>query len=367
MSKKCHFTSKLLGIGLISPTLHYGIFARDWWETVSLDSKDKNIVFIVPFRLYMHVGCNLNGKDFIITVLQNNKNIYKPGFQCTCENISSKIEPYPSTAINSCYKEVFGTKTEYSGIAVIGFEDEKIIQQLCFGYSSKDEYYRAGEGFTSSFITRYQNTQHLFLLKLEDDQCIIEIYHNADKIEQFTGSTPDDVWKKITHETTQNLLQSEAVICKPDEWNNHEKLTKVFDRHIKSRKLPNTMVNWSQLFHDWYKQDSSIIQFPSILAKIYPEDYKLQDKELRAWRAMFKACGCSNITPFSHEESPIKFWSRAYNDKADRQILENLYNAKLLNIDNKKEDLLWESFRDAINSNKRGQNGKIRILSIIAL
>jgi hypothetical protein len=401
MSKKRRFTSKLLGVGLISPTLHYGIFARDWWETVSLDSKDKNIVFTVPFRLYMRVSCNLNGKDFIITVLQNNENKYKPGFQCTCENISSKIEPYPSTAITSCYKEVFGTKTEYSGVAVIGFEDEKIIQQLRneieffpiflrieklsvvisgFGYSSKDGYYGAGEGFTSSFITRYRDAQHLFLLKLEDDQCIIEIYRNADRIEQFTGSTPDDVWKKvgihkkfsgshifgITHETTQNLLQSEVVTCKPDEWNNHEKLTKVFNRHIKSRKLPNTIVNWSQLFHDWYKQESSIVQFPSILAKIYPEDYKLQDKELRAWRAMFKACGCSNITPFSHEESQIEFWSRAYNDKADRQILENLYNAKLLNIDNKKEDLLWESFRDAINSNKRGQDGKIRILSIIA-
>ena len=80
-------------------------------------------------------------------------------------------------------------------------------------------------------------------MKLEDDQCILEIYRNADKIEQFTGLTPDDVWKKvgihkkfsgshifgITHETTQNLLQSEVVTCKSDEWNNHEKLTKVFD------------------------------------------------------------------------------------------------------------------------------------------
>ncbi|CAB4390829.1 unnamed protein product [Rhizophagus irregularis] len=233
MSKKRHFTSKLLGIGLISPTLYYGIFAQDWWKTISLNSKDKNIVFTVPFRLYMHVSCFLNGKDFIITVLQNNENEYKP-------------------AINSCYKEVFGTKTEYSGMAVIGFEDEKIIQQLLdkieffpiflqieklsvvilgLGYSSKDGYYGAGEGFTSSFITRYQNSQHLFLLKLEDNQCILEIYHNANKIEQFTESMPNDVWKKvsihkkfsgsylfrITHETTQNLLQFEVAICKPDE------------------------------------------------------------------------------------------------------------------------------------------------------
>ncbi|POG62539.1 hypothetical protein GLOIN_2v1846419 [Rhizophagus irregularis DAOM 181602=DAOM 197198] len=164
-------------------------------------------------------------------------------------------------------------------MAVIGFEDEKIIQQLLdkieffliflqieklsvvisgLGYSSKDGYYGAGEDFTSSFITRYQNSQHLFLLKLEDNQCILEIYHNANKIEQFTESMPNDVWKKvgihkkfsesylfrITHETTQNLLQFEVAI-----------------------------------------------------SKIYPEDYKLQDKKLRAWRAMFKAYRCSNITP----------------------------------------------------------------------
>ncbi|EXX54024.1 hypothetical protein RirG_238470 [Rhizophagus irregularis DAOM 197198w] len=226
MSKKCHFTSKLLGIGLISPILHYGIFAQDWWKTISLNSKDKNIVFTVPFRLYMRVSCFLNGKDFIITVLQNNENEYKP-------------EPYPSTAINSCYKEVFGTKTEYSGMAI-----EKLSVVISgLGYSSKDGYYGAGEDFTSSFITRYQNSQHLFLLKLEDNQCILEIYHNANKIEQFTESMPNDVWKKvgihkkfsesylfrITHETTQNLLQFEVAICKPDEWNNYEKLTKVFN------------------------------------------------------------------------------------------------------------------------------------------
>jgi hypothetical protein len=90
-------------------------------------------------------------------------------------------------------------------------------------------------------------------------------------------------------------------------------------------------------------------------------------KKLKAWRAMFKTCRCSNITSFSYEESQIEFWSRIYNNKADRQILENLYNSKLLNINNKKEDLLWKSFRDAINSNKKEQDGKICILFIIAL
>ena len=81
MSKKCHFTSKLLEIELIFPILlHYGIFAWDWWETVLLDPKNKNLVFTIPFYLYMRITCNFNGKDFIITVLQNDKNNYKPDF-----------------------------------------------------------------------------------------------------------------------------------------------------------------------------------------------------------------------------------------------------------------------------------------------
>jgi len=420
MSKRRRFTLNLLGIGHIAQELHYGVFARSWWEPVSLELENKTKVLTVPFRLYMRINCNLNGKDFTITVVQNNKNKYKPGFLCTCENISSEIESYPSTAINTCYKKVFGTKTEYSGVAVMGFENENIVQQLLekvefcpiflriekflvvisdLGYSSNDSndgYYGAGIGFVSSFITRYRDAQHLFLLKLEDNQCLLEIYLDSNKIRQFTGFTPDDVWKKvgihtkfsgsyifgITHESIQQLLQSKdnkLVTCKPEEWNNNEILMKVYNRHIKTCKIPNTMINWPSLFHDWYKQHSTIVQFPLVLAKIYPDGYELQDKELRAWRAMFQACGCSNITPFLHVESQVEFWSRAYDDKADKQILNNLYKANLLQIDNEnfvsislptttqQAQIFWKSFQDAISSNKRGQDGKIRILSIIAL
>src|SRR5688572_8996158 len=102
MSKKRRFTPNLLETGVISPTLHYGVYARNWWEPVSLELENKPVIFIVPYRLYMRISCNLNGKNFTITVLQNNENQYKPGFQCTCENVSSKIEFYPSTAVNSC-------------------------------------------------------------------------------------------------------------------------------------------------------------------------------------------------------------------------------------------------------------------------
>ncbi|RHZ49857.1 hypothetical protein Glove_510g32 [Diversispora epigaea] len=100
MSKRRRFTSTLIRIGYIFPELHYGTFARNWWEPVSINLEN-TIVSATPYRLYMCVKCNLNSKDFIITVVKNNKNQQKPGFRCTCENMSSEIESYPSTAINS--------------------------------------------------------------------------------------------------------------------------------------------------------------------------------------------------------------------------------------------------------------------------
>ncbi|RHZ75525.1 hypothetical protein Glove_213g189 [Diversispora epigaea] len=93
-----------------------------------------------------------------------------------------------------------------------------------------------------------------------------------------------------------------------------------------------------------------------------------------ACNAMFQACGCSNITPFSRTESQIEFWSRAYDVRANKEILNNLYKTKLLSIDNKSISISFPiitkilgSFRNVIDSNKRSPDGRIRILSIIAL
>ncbi|CAG8572900.1 4027_t:CDS:2 [Diversispora eburnea] len=126
-------------------------------------------------------------------------------FQYTCKYISSEIKPYPSTTINSCYQKVFNTKTEYS----------------------------------------------------DDSQCVIEIYLDSNKVQQYIGLMSDNVWKN--------------------------------------------------LFDNWYKQHSTIVQFSFVLTKIYPENYKFQNKELRIWHAMFQTCGCSDITPFLHMKFQIEF------------------------------------------------------------
>ena len=86
---------------------------------------------------------------------------------------------------------------------------------------------------------------------------------------------------------------------------------------------------------------------------------------------MFIACGCTNVTPFKKEKSDIEFWSRASDPSADKETLLNLYNAGLINLGNSpiiidKSADFWKSFKCALANNKRGLDGKIRILSIIA-
>src|SRR6266542_4055558 len=124
----------------------------------------------------MLIKCELNSKEFVITVISNDKNFLKSGFLCTCGEIKSEVKSSLSAAVKTYYQIIFDTKIEYSGLTVIGFENEDIIQQLIvdisffpiflcvkkflvvivgLGNSLKNEYYRARVGFISSFIIRY--------------------------------------------------------------------------------------------------------------------------------------------------------------------------------------------------------------------
>jgi hypothetical protein len=108
------------------------------------------------------------------------------------------------------------------------------------------------------------------------------------------------------------------------------------------------------------------------LQNIYPADYQLQYKELGAWKAMFMACGCTNVTPFEKKKSNIEFWSRVPDPTADKETLLNLYNSGLICLGNNSPIIIdksmnfWESFKRALDNNKRGADGKIRILLIVA-
>ena len=42
---------------------------------------------------------------------------------------------------------------------------------------------------------------------------------------------------------------------------------------------------------------SNIIELYTHVGKIYDSNHEFQERELRAWRAMFRSAGCTDITP----------------------------------------------------------------------
>ncbi|CAG8497728.1 11242_t:CDS:2, partial [Scutellospora calospora] len=66
----------------------------------------------------------------VISVVQGDENRLQPGFVCGSE--TSKVYSTPFQAINSIYHIIFGkkTKTAYSGLSILGFNDKKIIDKL---------------------------------------------------------------------------------------------------------------------------------------------------------------------------------------------------------------------------------------------
>ncbi|CAG8464607.1 18162_t:CDS:2 [Gigaspora margarita] len=188
MAKRRQFNTKILSPGIMDSQLHYGIWSK------------------------------LNKKSFIIAVLSDSQNPLKSAFQCTCGDVQSEPEAHPSTAVNTCYKRVFGTNTEYSGLEVIGFDNEAIIQELitdisffpiflrieklnvvipCIGNLDENRFYGVGTGFVPTFTTRYCNALHLFVLKIKEDHCVLEIYLESICINTIIGKTPDKIWNLV--------------------------------------------------------------------------------------------------------------------------------------------------------------------------
>ncbi|RIB24654.1 hypothetical protein C2G38_2167970 [Gigaspora rosea] len=350
MSRKRQFNAKILSKSVMDPSLHYGVWSRVCAQ-----------------------------------------NPLKSGFQCTCNTIKLNVESHPSAAIKICYQKVFGTKTEYSGQAVMGFENEIIIQQPIddveffsiflqienfnviisnIGDLDENKFYGVSTGFVSSFTARYRGAQHLFfMLKIEENQCELEIYLESECTNQIIGQTLDDVWKEVGIHKKHTGLYIFGVT---------DELVREHIEMLKNKSpkcTPNDWVNFQQL-EKWYQQKSSIIQFPLILERVYPPEYNFQEKELRAWQSMFVACGCTDVTPVPKKESLIEFWSKAPDPTADKELLETLYNNDIIQLNKAPQNLqpkpslevltFWDSFQVALFSNKKGSAGKIRILSIIA-
>ncbi|RHZ79175.1 hypothetical protein Glove_151g136 [Diversispora epigaea] len=138
-----------------------------------------------------------------------------------------------------------------------------------------------------------------------------------------------------------------------------------YKQHLK-RKIAISDIDWYKFFIQWKKQLSSIIEFNTHLKTIYPSDYIFTDHELRTWRAMMKSVG-------------FKFWTKTPDASSDQEIISYLYASDFLNINSQADEIqtknielqntidrFWKSLNNSIQINKRGLNGKQRILSVIA-
>src|ERR1043166_7974704 len=76
------YSVNLLAEGSILADLHYGLFSRNWWvqRTFQIDGKSQDL--IVPYRLNMSVVCTLNGQQFFISIVKNDKTPSTSGFIC---------------------------------------------------------------------------------------------------------------------------------------------------------------------------------------------------------------------------------------------------------------------------------------------
>ncbi|CAG8537203.1 11307_t:CDS:2, partial [Scutellospora calospora] len=68
---------------------------------------------------------------------------------------------------------------------------------MSIGDLDEDRFFSVGTGFVSSFTARYCKEIHLFVLKIEEYQYVLEIYLDSKCINTITGTDSDEIWDQI--------------------------------------------------------------------------------------------------------------------------------------------------------------------------
>jgi len=342
MTNRPNLTVNLISIGQIKPHLHYGVNSREWWVMKS-KSKPEEGALLYPRRVSWETSVEQNGRQYYTCITEGNENNnLLPGYRCRSGCKFSDIEEAPSNAITSLYKRLNpNSNTNFSGPLVLGWDNKEILEAslkdidfqpfaikfdkfliyiMDIGMGEESDF-GAKIDYTSSFIGEYNRTRALFIQTVEYDHCKISIY--MDNIESpviFFGSTPSEVWentkiyKKFTgmqlfgleHPMTkQNIQIGKIPRCTPISWNNKKIMDAIFNYHLKKR-TPN--IDWRGVFQSWLEQKSTIIELHGKLKNLYPYNHEFSEREMRAWRAMLRATGCTEITPVSIDKLEVIFY-----------------------------------------------------------
>jgi hypothetical protein len=324
--------------GCLVPELHYGPYSFYWW----VNSSEDNSLF--PIRLGQQTKVRLNGIDFVLTI-QTGSGVTALFPEYCCQSGLHVVTEKSSTkAISTVYYKHFNTSTRYSGHQAMGWNDKDIVEVLKqdiqytpvtinlanskmfiygIGISSREKWHYAGPGFQISFYNMYERKQSIFVSRFEENKCIVEIFQECTLVKRFTGTTPDEVWRKtgqlrkftgtqlfgLDNPITKNLIQQHQIPkCTINDWNDESILKRLFDYYVKRRTIANA--DWKNFFKNWGESENPIIEFGSTLRTIYPPKYEFSERELGAWQTMLHAAGATNITPWSYKESQVMVKSR---------------------------------------------------------
>ncbi|CAG8747362.1 23944_t:CDS:2 [Gigaspora margarita] len=219
---------QLLALGTIDQKLHYGPFATNWWVFSKLKTNQNKKS--IPIHINMRIKFELNQKEFIIRVVDNN---WKPGYVCELD-------------------------TEAIVYLIFSFDNKVVAEQL-----------RTEILFFLFQITVYDITIFVAALGSSDqaEWNFADIYYQENKIYTYSGKSPNDVWAKSTIQTHITVPYYKA--CN---WNNIEIMAHAFEKHLKRRILV-VNLDWYQYFTKWKQQSTTIIEFSSYLASIYLADF----------------------------------------------------------------------------------------------
>lgn len=334
-----HITpGKLVATGAIISELHYGPYLRDWW-VFSKEKTQENTLYPIPLRLGLEVMLQLNKTPFIIRVVRHVHSSLQPGYICEGKGYSSGVVESASRAITSVYQLVFGTQTKYAGLSYLGLDQLETAQKLlegvlfrpfiielenisifvgCLGKIIRSNTNKIGQNYSASLFYKYKRKQSVFFQSVNKDSFSITIYQDSQIVAKYKDTSPNAVWhqtgilKSISgddlfatnhpitlQKLSQVILSSQNPMpskCTFEDWHDKIIMEHLFQLHLK-KVAPGSVEEWHKIFQNWIWQKSNIIELYTHLGKIYNSNHKFRERELRGWRAMFRAAGCTNITP----------------------------------------------------------------------
>jgi len=329
-----HITpGKLVATGAIVQELHYGPYLRDWWIF-----SDENAFYPIPLRLGLEIMLQLNKHPFIIRIVRHVHSSLQPGYICEGKGQSSGVVESASKAITSVYQSVFGTQTKYAGLSYLGLEQPETAQRLlegiifhsfiietenisifvgCLGKIQSNTK-TIDYNYSASLFYKYKRKQSVFFQCVNQNSFSITIYQNSQIIANYKDISPNAVWCKtgilksisgdtlfaMNHNITLQKLEQAVLLlrasipneCTITDWHNKTIMEHLFQLHLK-RVACGSVEEWHQIFQNWIQQKSNIIELYTHISKIYNPNHEFRERELRGWRAMFRAAGCTNITP----------------------------------------------------------------------